>query len=271
MATLSSYLRKIEAEEPICFEVFRRLLLRAGYIVREISEAFAAVKIGPNTYTVSVLNEAFFWDLLVKYTPSGVDGRIGAALDGDSHKAGVSASLPLIRSLEFPHPVVVIVDQFSWIAPRPVKRFCVVAENLESFIRFDDTFALLANLLPNEVGDIELMLGAGNQITNRLNAEFLRSFDQVYCLFDVDLGGLKMFATLRALLPGKPPRFLYPEDIHQRLATSRFLLSMEQRQRLNDFAGMGAETDALITTMRATGRMLEQEAYLTPSPIQTKD
>lgn len=266
MAGIYSYLQKIEASEPIRFEVFQGLLLKEGYLLREIRATFNAVKIKPNLYRVEVLDRSILVCLIRRYAPSGVPGRVGAALDGDSHRSGVSATLPLIRNLNNPFPVVVVCSDNSWVAPRPVLRRVVIVENHENFIRFQETFSLLANLLPGEIDSIELMLGSGNQVTNGLNLELLRSFDQVYCLFDVDLGGLRMFSTLWQMLPDKRPCFLYPDDIQQRLAASRFPMDMSQRQSISVYAGLSQATDTLITLMRDAGCMLEQETYLAHKP-----
>lgn len=267
MATTHSYLLKIRAGEPINFEALIGQLVRAGMLEIDINRVLVAQKMSQSKprYAVTVIDAIAFDSLLARFQPSGVDGRTGAALDGNSHAAGVSESILIFRSEYHPHPTVAITEQGEWTFPRPLGPIGVIVENLENFLRFHETIAFIDSILPFELDKFELIYGSGNQISNSLNVPVLKRFDAIYCLFDVDVGGMRMFKTLRTLLPEQAIKFLSPTDMHGRLTRSKYILSAEHRIELFErYLDLSPETDRLISYMRATGRTLEQETYLAP-------
>lgn len=266
MSSIHNYLSKIEAAQPINFQVLRNRLLDAGYERAEISSTFSTKKYGKSNYTIEVLDLKAFQAMQNRFRPSGDTGRVGAALDGDSHKVRVSESMLVLRSAQHPHPVVAISSAGAWIVPRQLGKIGVIVENLENFLRADETLLFAAALLGIDQTEIELIFGSGNQVTNVLNGSVLGTFSRLYCMFDVDMGGLRMFASLRAMLPANPPTFLYPPDVEQHLLKSRYPLSAQQRQDVIQYRHLSPETDQLIVLMRSSNQMLEQETYLAPVP-----
>lgn len=265
MTTTHRYLLKIQAGEPINLEALIAQLGRAGVPEIDISRILVGQKISKAkpSYAVTVIDALAFDSLLARFQPSDVQGRTGAALDGNSHAVGVSESILIFRSEYYPHPTVAITDQGEWVVPRLLGPIGVIVENLENFLRFHETIAFIGSILPFDFNEFELIYGSGNQVTNSLNAPVLKRFDVIYCLFDVDVGGMRMFKTLKTLLPGQAINFLAPTDMHGRLTRSKNLLSDEHRIELFEkYRDLSPETDRLISCMRATGRILEQETYL---------
>ena len=263
MSAIFAHLERIQAAKPTNFETLRIALLDKGFSLAQISRVFAVTKLGKSRYQVEVIDQAEFANMLVQFRPSSVSGRTGAALDGNSHAAGVTTSMLVIRSIQEPHPVVILIDELGAHTPRPVRPTAVVVENQENFLRLLETAALVANLIDVPPDQIEFIYGSGNQVTSRLNSQFLSTFVQIYCLFDVDLGGIRMFASLHSLLSRKPV-FLYPGDIESRLERSKYPMSNAQRQDLAAFENLSEATNTVIGLMRKAWRMLEQETYLTP-------
>lgn len=261
-SVIYSYLGKIQSRKPVNFDVLIAKLLAAGVAREDISRIFSAKKLNKNSYLVDVLLSEPFDELLMRFRPSDVGGRVGAAIDGNSHRVGVSESILIFRSVQHKHPAVAVTESGEWMLPRGLGRVGVVVENLENFLRVDETLPFIAEILESTPSDIELIFGSGNQVTNKLNANVLGQFDELYCLFDVDMGGLRMFASLTALLHEKPPVFLVPHDVEERLAQSKYPLTDQQRQEVIKYQGLSPETDQLIRLMRDSSKVLEQETYL---------
>lgn len=266
--TIHGYLCKIQSRQPINFDVLIAKLVAAGVVREDISCTFSAKKLTKNSYCVDVLIPTSFDELLARFKPSDVGGRVGAAIDGNSHRVGVSESLLMFRSTQHRHPVVAMTEAGVWVLPRGLGSIGVIVENLENFLRIDETLPFVAGLLPGVTRDIELIFGAGNQITNKLNAAVLSQFSALYCLFDVDMGGLRMLASLKDLLPNKPPMFLVPSDVQARLEQSKYALTSQQRQDIIKYQSLSPETDQLIHFMRDSSRVLEQETYLAPVVVE---
>lgn len=265
-AIIYGYLAKIEAGQTINFAPLLDRLVEAGYQRPELSRIFNATKLGKSRYQVHISDQTAFAALIERFRPSGHAGRVGAALDGDSHRAGVSGAYLLMRSQPHPYPVVALYEAERWHTPRPTSPVGVIVENLENFLDIGRTLALITGLLHRAPGEIELIYGSGNQVTNRLNTAFLDTFSELHCLFDVDPGGLRMYATLRKQLPTAHLRFLAPADVEQRLGRSRYSLTAQGSQDILQYAGLSPETDQLIRHMRRQNSVLEQETYLLTAP-----
>ncbi len=258
-------LQKIKAGNPVNYEVFRNALLAHGYSVTGLARVFKATLVAPRKYAVAIEDDAAFSALLERFTPSDAGGRVGSALDGDSHKTNVSGSLLVARNEADSHPVVVVATGAAVACPRCVRKFALVVENLENFLHLTATLDLAAESTGIARGDFEVIFGSGNQVTNKLNIPFFSAFERVYCLFDVDVGGLRMFCTLKANLPAaSDPVFVYPLDVEARLGSSKYPLGGDEREELSRYVGRSAATDFLIQMMRKTHKVLEQEAYLDP-------
>lgn len=264
MSKIDSYLQKIDSGKPINFEAFEREIEKHGYGLMFLRSTFAADLIEKRKYQVSVIDTERFAFLKREFALSGRDDRVGAALDGNSHKIKVSGSILAIRSLVAPHPQIVMFTAGDWHCPTPLHAKALLVENLENFLDIESTLALLPKCGVNDPGEqFDVVFASGNQINNRLHTGFLRQYEAAYCLFDADAGGLTMFRSLRKMLVGfVPVSFLYPSDIAQRIETSRYRLTEEERADLLRHLGECEATDQLIGYMHKHGRALEQETYL---------
>jgi hypothetical protein len=264
--TIHGYLTKIETGQTVNLEVLLDRLVEAGCQRHELLRLFTSTRLGKTRYQVHITDPTAFAALIERFRPSGLVGRVGAALDGDSHRASVSGTYLLMRSQPHPHPVVALYEADRWHAPRPTGPVGVIVENLENFLDLEQTLIFITGLLHRTSAEIELIYGSGNQVTNRLNAAFLATFSELHCLFDIDPGGLRMYATLRKQLPTSNLRFLAPADVEERLARSRYSLSEQGSQDILQYAGLSPETDQLIRHMRRQNLVLEQETYLLTVP-----
>ncbi|MHC8394091.1 hypothetical protein ACYZT8_10580 [Pseudomonas sp. LB3P93] len=264
MSRIYTYLNSISSGQPINFEAFAKELKKHGKGAGYLFDTFSTSKIGKSSYQVAVLREDRFAELIREHAPSEVTGRIGAAFDGSSHAAAVSGSLLITRSVVHPHPSVVLLSKHGWEAPNTLRPAALLVENLENFLALKQTVDILADCgVAEQSESFDVIFSAGNQITNRLNMPFLSQYQRLYCLFDVDLGGLTMYRTLlRGLPDGHRVVFVYPDDIADRLSASKYSLNEQTRQDLLEFVGLSKETNELIGLMRDSQKALEQETYL---------
>lgn len=264
MSRIYTYLNSISSGQPINFEAFAKELKKHGKGAGYLFDTFSASKIGKSSYQVAVLREDRFAELIREHALSEFAGRIGAAFDGNSHAAAVSSSLLITRSVLHPHPSVVLLSKDGWEAPNTLQPAALLVENLENFLALKQTVDILADCgVAEQSENFDVIFSAGNQITNRLNMPFLSQYQRLYCLFDVDLGGLIMYRTLLKGLPdGHRVVFVYPDDIAHRLTASKYSLNQQTRQDLPEFIGLSKETNELIGLMRDSRKALEQETYL---------
>jgi hypothetical protein len=149
------------------------------------------------------------------------------------------------------------------VCPVKIADTILLVENLENFIALQATIDLLVSwgidIKPHQ---LDIVFGAGNQITNQLHNSFLRQYRRVYCLFDLDPGGIRMFCSLLSQLSSESLCFVLPVDLESRLQKSELHLSAEERTELLRYTGQAPEIDLLINQLRVSQRKLEQETYL---------
>lgn len=196
--------------------------------------------------------------------------RIDQAALGNSHNARVSGVMLTVRSRRQPHPQVVLVDANGTIdagtAAPPAER-AVIVENLENFLNLTGTLALLPECgLGPEWQDADILFGSGNSITNHLLTPAFQQYREIGCLFDPDPGGVRMCDTLyqRGNLP--PLRFLAPADLPDRLEASLRVIDKRQREQLATHIRRSPPCAHVGGLIFKTGKHLEQETYLIPSP-----
>ncbi|WP_370280661.1 hypothetical protein [Pontibacterium sp.] len=261
---MAAYLSKIRAGLQINYDVLVKLLERDGYSPSWIQQVFTAELMKRDCYRVQIKNEEAFCQLWARYSEVSYSDRISAASAGDSHRSRVSGSFLLLRSIEFSHPQVVLCRDQDWKCPVALNAHALIVENLENFLAFQQTLTFAINhcVMPVEMGDVDLIFGQGNSITNSLHRSFLEEYQSISCLFDPDLGGVKMFSTLFEMTGDLNIRFLLPEDIEDRLTGSSRPLSLQERTDLSRYAGRHPDLDRAIQVLRSAGRTLEQETYL---------
>lgn len=261
---IRSYLEKIRSGNPINFASFRRALTQELVGESEIDRAFKAVLIGPRSYRVQVQDAERFERIVARFSGQNETTRIGAALSGDSHQVNVSGSCLILRSLQQSHPVVVLMDENGYSCPIAIAPVLLLVENLENFLAFEATLNLLTEWLDVDCSNWQVVFSAGNQISNRLHTDFLQHYKKIFCLFDLDLGGLKAYSSLKNMLPDRELHFVLPDQLEPRLNASHWILSVEEREELLRYRNVTPEVDQLISLMRASRRKLEQETYLAP-------
>lgn len=260
---LASYLQNVRDGRLLNYSVLERELRKLSVPESTIHDCFSAELVKPNKYRVHIKDEASFQCLYARFAKSSLESRTSAALSGDSHRAKVSGSFLLLRNQHCPKPVVVWFEGDKFYCPVEPSKCALLVENLENYIATDQMVSFL-----NKCGvavannQIDVIYASGNQITNQLHHPFLKGYKQILCLFDVDLGALKVYQALCQMLPDTELRFAYPKDITRRLKDSERRMSASERAELLKYTGLSPELDFLIQNMRATGNKLEQETYL---------
>jgi hypothetical protein len=260
---LAGYLSDIQSGKLINFPVFCKELKKKQISEITIREVFAAGLVKTNRYRITVLDQKVFDEICQRFQMAELDSRVSAALSGNSHRASVSGSYLLMRTISEPHPVVVWFDTEKFVCPVKTANTVLLVENLENFIELQATLDLLVSWgFDIKYDELDVVFGAGNQVTNQLHMPFLSRYRRVYCLFDLDPGGIRMFCSLLNQLAQELLCFILPVDLELRLKKSEWHLSAEERTELLRYTGQSLEIDTLINQLRVTQRKLEQETYL---------
>lgn len=136
------------------------------------------------------------WDIFNYYFKFNVkenqseNKRINEANKGNSHKKKCSQSLLNYKIINKSGETISTYE----ILPNkknPALKKALIIENLETFI--DNHF--IYKILP-DFYDHQIILGNGNYIMSNNFTDYLKEFNEIKCLFDWDIYGIRMFKNI---------------------------------------------------------------------------
>lgn len=265
----------IEKKQPINLIRFKELVNQLKLSHRIEAADIRGIKIKGDRYCIEYIHPTIKCEILNLISALG-DNRISAAKQNLSHQHKVIGSFILICQQSSPvqenippqmfnHPQVVIFDEHgNFEVPLKLSKFAVIVENRQLFLNLDkmQQFLMKYTHVPCDQ-PIDFIYGTGNEIPNSLHQKFLNQYEHLYLCFDLDLGGLKIAKNLSQLLPTTNMTFVQPYDIQQRLAQVVQSCSVEELEKLAQFAlSAPAFIQPYVQLMCNTQRRLEQESFL---------
>tara|TARA_R110002111_G_scaffold52584_6_gene91655 strand:- start:6545 stop:7330 length:786 start_codon:yes stop_codon:yes gene_type:complete len=258
---MNRYLKNIRDGKAINFEAFLKKL--PDDIAGRHWKYFSVEKVGAQKWRVSCLEDGLLERLeMVAVKP---ESRSQAASQGDSHRhAPDHAFLLVYHSLQKgQRPEVVMLSREGAVCNFKSKKFGLLVENEQNF--FDNTRML--EFLGECEGDnfsldnCDVILGSGNRVTRPLVLDWLGQYDSLFCAFDYDLGGLKMFGSIKRYL-GDKAHFAQPIHWHQWHNAFRKTPGSSERFAQAIAAAESFGFDGLAVAFRKTGHFMEQEMIL---------
>jgi hypothetical protein len=274
MKQLQSFLRKIDAGQPIDLSNFFKVVDQLGLEPKRKPEDVEAAKIsGSYLYRVQSISEELRQrlDTLVSdiagnanaHEIRSMPSRKAAARQNRSHDAKVDGSLMILRKLDDSPAVLTFKADGTFVPNWMQAKGALLIENRQNFIDATIGVELIrksaAVKLPIE---LDIILADGNQVSNSNHAAFLAGYKHLYGFFDLDVGGLMIAKNIIELVPESSFTFIVPVDSDFRLSNVVVPASSDSLEKV---AALGqryaelAEPASLILKHRKT---LEQEAYL---------
>ncbi len=204
MTRLRQYLEKIQSNMGINHDQFLRNLPDKYRLQANLLFQTQLISSKPKRWIVKCSDEIFdeLWELSGK-----PKNRIQASKQGDSHDCHVTANLLMVyhQGLTTRCPSVVYVSAHDFIQTFQSKPRLLLIENEENFIRYTDFCGVVSELMnqPISLINTDVALGGGNRATSKLLINWYSNYSEILCAFDYDLGGLKMFKTLKKDLSKK--------------------------------------------------------------------
>jgi hypothetical protein len=257
------YLNKIKSGETLNFDSFKKQLLKQGIDDKAIFTIFKTERKSRTNYLVEVLDQALFSQLLVDYPEHKIEDRVSAAKAGNSHRHVVSQAMVILWPAQKNHPIVVLNNADNINSPVTLAKRLLIIENQENFIQKQQTLRFLQQQFTDfNDKELDIALGAGNAITNRLNKSFFNQYQQIDCLLDLDMGGLEIFKNLINLTQHPKLNFLLPACAGKLLQQSKIHLKEDQLISLRQYYKQYPLLRPVIKLISKHKKMLEQELYL---------
>lgn len=258
---LNDYLDKILRGQPINYEAFLKKL--PEQFRRRHRDMFSTEKVQFNRWLVTVQDETAFAEL--QNLVEAPLNRIDAARKGDSHRHGTEVSFLLVYhgGLASSRPdVVVIESDFADIGFQRAGSVLVI-ENERNFYQYQQMLRFTGEAIGTalHLASCDVVLGGGNRITRGAILDWLQGYEEVFCAFDYDAGGLQMYSTIAASL-GNKATFVQPQDWQPWLG--RFRNTPDSTERFTRAISLaeGLGFNNLAEAFRSTGKFMEQEMIL---------
>jgi len=258
---LNDYLDKILRGQPINYEAFLKKL--PEQFRRRHRDMFATEKVQSNRWLVTVRDETAFAEL--QNVAEAPLNRVDAARKGDSHRHGTEVSFLLVYHgvLASSRPDVVVIKSDSVDIGFQRAGSVLVIENERNFYQYQQMLKFTGEALgwALHLADCDVVLGSGNRVTRGAILDWLQGYEEVFCAFDYDAGGLQMFSTIAASL-GDKATFVQPPDWQPWLGRFRKLPDTTERFTRAISLAEGLGFVPLAEAFRATGKFMEQEMIL---------
>ena len=258
---MNDYLEKILQGHPINYEAFLKKL--PDHFRRRHRDLFATEKVQANRWLVTVLDKNAFAEL--QNVAEAPVSRIDAAKKGDSHRHGTEVSFVLVyhQALASSRPDVAVIGNESVDVGFKPARAVLVVENERNFYQYSQMLGFTSETLgmPLGLADCDVVLGGGNRITRGAILDWLKGYEDVFCAFDYDAGGLQMFSTVAGAL-GDKATFVQPDDWTS--WHNCFCRTPDTTERFTRAVSLaeGLGFVSLAEAFRATGKFMEQEMIL---------
>jgi len=257
---------RIRAGYAVDWPAVRDRLIRMGVDPQQIDPAVDVTAYSTQEHQVVIVDDAAFSEIERLAAPLDRSSRSAASQKGRTHATGVDGALLAVWATGERAPAnrVLMDDRHL---PIPRRKHAFIIENLECFLNKESTyeFAIRYCGVTHDISDIEFIYGSGNSITNRRILPYLQSFQgDVFCLLDVDLGGMRIYSNLLSGGLGlNKTHYLVPADLHERLSKSRRKATQRELDGLSAYYGKTDTLDKLITAIRHYKTTIEQESYRT--------
>jgi 5S rRNA maturation endonuclease (ribonuclease M5) len=251
------YLKKIKNFEELSFSGFKNTCLKHNISNETISNVFSAKGNGNNKYVLSIKNQELFNDTFLKFEYESENVKVESALRGNSKLSKSPYSILNFKgNYDDINGISIIFKKKVFTLNFELKKKLIIIENVNTYC---DIISFFKNSNIN-LNEYNFIFGSGNSITNNHFVDFLNEYDSIFCLFDIDLGGLKFFKTLSKNINSKLC-FYFDEDNEKKLIKYGNKITNKQYLTLIDLYSNIPELEKVINSIKKNKKFVEQEVF----------
>ena len=255
---IEKYLKNISSGKEINYKNFKKICSASGIDNSTIKDIFSAVGMSNNKYVLTVKNHELYDLTFSKFYVENNNTKVQSALRGDSKKNKSPYSILTIKerynalfgiSLFFK-------DNICTQIPFKLKRKLMIVENANVFCDIQSCFT---NSEIN-LNEYNFVFGSGNSVTDKSFYDFFDSYDEVVCLFDIDLGGFKFYKTLSLNLKTKLT-FYFDKENERKLMKFGNPISDDTYLKMNNIYKDIQGLNKIISIVNKHKKFAEQEIF----------
>lgn len=202
--SLSDYIQKISEGKPVNVGAFKKALPKE--FKDDFYHYFNVRPFNAKLSYVEILQPGIERNIKELFIPSR--NRVEAAFrHGDSHKHGVKVGYLMVyreSSDSICPDVVVLANGDEYSNHKEHKDQVLIIENEENFFEYTKMLKFASHCTGHHLSleNTDVIFGSGNRINKQVLLQWIdETYSNVYCAFDYDLGGLRIFDTLAKTIP----------------------------------------------------------------------
>ncbi len=260
-SSFAKYLEKINNNQPINIDLFLKSAEPYSLTETQLLKILNWKKIKAKIYSVSVLNDKAFNELMKQYPFSPIANRIDASIAGNSHSKAVSGSMLslLAHKNSFPQ-LVIFSSNGNYQTPTSLHNNLLIIENLENFLSLIQQPDKL-NIWLGEEWSCDIVYAQGNVISNQIHQKFFSQYDKIRCLLDIDLGGLDIFKNINKLASSSHFEFVFSHYYFKKYIQYCNPLTQQQKLKIQQ-TNYPHALDRVIKIILKYNQFAEQEILL---------
>lgn len=260
------YLQQVKSNQSVNFTEMAKAAQKINITKDVLLNVFSVSKnfADKAKHQITVLDDETFTYWLEKFNkPNGFIDRTDASKgQSRSHQVKLSSVLMHFRQgIAFPFSI--LIDKSGVIEPKlNFAHSLLIIENEEVFNNILLAQDFLLTKCGLDLSEMDILLGGGNKAANSYLHHLYNNYQQIYCFFDLELGGLR---TAKSIINGTGHpniKFVTPDSILTFIENHGKKLSSSHYQPLREIRISTPELKLAVDVMLRTQKRLEQEAYL---------
>lgn len=209
-----------------------------------------------NQYMLTIKDQALFDSTFSRFFASNDDVKVKAALRGDSKTAKSNKSLLIWKEHHSSvNSVGIEFHESNYDFHTLKKDKLIIIENLNNFLNIETNFDSDIDL-----NEYNFVWGSGNNITNQHFVEFLNEYKDIVCLFDIDLGGLKFYKSLKNQI-NTNIQFYFTPKMEKMAKEFGKPISMNDYETLMKHYAKTEGLEHIVSFIKETKKFAEQEIF----------
>lgn len=254
---IKKFLKNITNGKEINYNNFKSYCKKLGIDSNDLKLIFTSYGMGNNKYVLTIKNTELYDSVFSKFNIEDENIKVSSALHGNSKKAKSPYSvLTLKENHDDLYGFSLIFKDEDCLYDFPKKKKLIIIENANLFCDIN-SFFINSNV---NLSEYNFAYGSGNSVTDKNFYRFFDDYEEIICLFDIDLGGFKFYKSLSLNLKTKL-KFYFDNENEKKLKLFGRTITNEEYLKMNSLYGDVIGLKEIIFIANKQCKFAEQEIF----------
>jgi hypothetical protein len=254
---IKKYLKNITNGKEINYNNFKSYCQKLGITSGDLKLIFTSSGMGNNKYVLTIKNKELYESIFSKFYIEDENTKVSSALQGNSKKSKSPYSVLTVKgNHDDLYGVSLIFKDEECLYDFHKKNKLIIIENANLFC---DIISFFINSDIN-LSEYNFAFGSGNSVTDKNFYRFFDDYEEIICLFDIDLGGFKFYKSLSLNLKTKL-KFYFDDENEKKLELFGRPITNEEYLKMNSLYSCVTGLKEIISIVNKQCKFAEQEIF----------